>query len=73
MSISNETAIASQQAEKLFRPQPRPQFPYEQKATVLEQQRRAQDEKTARLRALRLAKEAAEAQGQSAPALVKGR
>ena len=62
-----------QQAEKLFRRQPRPQSTYEQKATVLEQQRRAQDEKTARLRALRLAKEAAEAQGQGAPAPIKQR
>jgi hypothetical protein len=58
MSKSNETAAASQQAEKLFRPLPRPQSTYEQKIAILEQQRRAQDEKTARLRALRLAKEA---------------
>jgi hypothetical protein len=72
MSKSNETAAASRQAEKLFRPQPRPQSTYEQKTAILEQQRRAQDEKTARLRALRLAK-AAGGQGQSAPALVKGR
>jgi hypothetical protein len=62
-----------QQAEKLFRRQPRPQSTYEQKIAILEQRRRAQDEKTARLRALRLAKEAAGGQGQSTPALVKRR
>jgi hypothetical protein len=68
--MSNEALW--QQAEKLFRPQPRPLFPHEQEIVILEQQRRAQDEKTARLRALRLAKEAG-GQGQSPPALAKRR
>jgi hypothetical protein len=57
-------AAAVEKAEKLLSPKP-PQPTYAEEAALLEQQRRAQDEKTARLRALRLAKEAAEAQGQS--------
>jgi hypothetical protein len=70
----SKIAIASrQQAEKLLRPQPLPRSTYEQEVALLEQHRRAEDKKTARLRALRLAKEAAEAQGQSAPAPAKQR
>ena len=74
MITPSKTAIASRQrAEKLLSPQPPSRSTYEQEVAILEQRRRAEDKKTARLRALRLAKEAAEAQGQSAPALVKGR
>ena len=74
MITPSKSAIASrQQAEKLLRPQPPPRSTYEQEVAILEQRRRADDKKTARLRALRLAKEAAEAQGQSAPAPVKQR
>ena len=74
MITPSKTAIASrQQAEKLLPPQPPPRSTYEQEVAILERQHRAQDKKTARLRELRLAKEAAEAQGQSAPAPVKRR
>jgi hypothetical protein len=74
MSRSSKSAIAArQEAEKLLPPQPPPRSNYEQEVAILERQHRAQDEKTARLRALRLAKEAAEAQGQGAPAPIKQR
>jgi hypothetical protein len=58
----SKTAAASrQQAEKPTRPQPRPQSTYAHELAILDEQRRAEDKKTARLRALRLAKEEATA------------
>src|SRR5215472_8689245 len=80
MSKSSRSAVASrEQAERLLSPQQRHQSTYEQEVAILEERRRAQDEKTARLRALRLAKEAAEAkrpsgsEEQSTPHPVKPR
>jgi hypothetical protein len=51
---------ADKLAEKLLKPKP-PEPKYSEIAAALEKRRRAENEKTARLRALRLAKEAAEA------------
>ena len=60
MSITDKSAaISRQEAEKVLGGKAEPTHADE--ATTLEKQRRADDEKTARLRALRLAKEAAEA------------
>jgi hypothetical protein len=70
---SKIAVAAREQAEKLLSAQQRHQSTYEQEIAILERHRRAEDEKTARLRALRLAKEAAEAQGQRPPTLGKGR
>ena len=55
-----DKAAAIQRAEKLLKPKP-PEPTYNELAAELENRRRAENEKTARLRALRLAKEAAEA------------
>ena len=55
-----DKAAAIQRAEKLLKPKP-PERTFKELATELEKRRRAENEKTARLRALRLAKEAAEA------------
>ena len=55
MSDTNKSAAMSRQkAEKLLGGKPAPT--YADEAAALEKQRRADDEKTARLRALRLAK-----------------
>jgi hypothetical protein len=60
--MSNKVVDAARErAEKLWRSQPRPLYPFDQEIALLKQRSRAQDEKTARLRALRLAKEAEEA------------
>jgi hypothetical protein len=58
-----DKAAAIQRAEKLLKPK-QPEPTYSEIAAELENQRRAEREKTARLRALRLAKEAAEEAGQ---------
>jgi hypothetical protein len=55
-----DKSAAIQRAEKLLKPKP-PEPKYSEIAAALEKRRRAENEKTARLRALRLAKEAAEA------------
>jgi hypothetical protein len=55
-----DKSAAIQKAEKLLKPKP-PEPKYSQIAAELENRRRAENEKMARLRALRLAKEAAEA------------
>ena len=60
MSITDKSAaISRQEAEKVLGGKAEPT--YADEATTLEKQRRADDETTARLRALRLAKEAADA------------
>jgi hypothetical protein len=60
MSVADKSAaISRQQAEKILGGKAQPT--YADEVTALEKQRRADDEKTARLRALRLAKEAVEA------------
>jgi hypothetical protein len=60
MSVADKSAAISRQAaEKVLGGKAEPTNADE--ATALEKQRRADDEKTARLRALRLAKEAVEA------------
>jgi len=53
-------SAAIQRAERLLKPKP-PEPTYNEVTAELENRRRAENEKTARLRALRLAKEAAEA------------
>jgi hypothetical protein len=55
-----DKSAAISRAEKLLKPKP-PEPKYSEIASELERRRRAENEKTARLRALRLAKEAAEA------------
>ena len=55
-------ADAIQRAEKLLKPKP-PEPTFAEHAAELDKQRRADEEKTKRLRALRLAKEAAEGNG----------
>ena len=64
-------AAAIQRAEKLLKPKP-PEPTYSEIAAELENQRRAEREKTARLRALRLAKEAAEGEGRNAAKPMRG-
>ena len=65
MSVADKSAaISRQQAEKILGGKAQPT--YADEATALEKQRRADGEKTARLRALRLAKEAAEAERNAA-------
>jgi hypothetical protein len=65
MSVMDKSAaIFRQKAEKLLGGKAEPTCADE--AAALEKQRRADDEKTARLRALRLAKEAAEAERNAA-------
>ena len=59
MSEAKKSA-AIQRAEQLLKPKP-PEPTYNEVTAELENRRRAENEKTARLRALRLAKEAAEA------------
>ena len=59
MSEAKKSA-AIQRAEKLLKPKP-PEPTHNEVVVELENRRRAENEKTARLRALRLAKEAAEA------------
>ena len=59
MSEAKKSA-AIRRAEKLLKPKP-PEPTYNEVTAELENRRRAENEKTARLRALRLAKEAAEA------------
>jgi hypothetical protein len=53
-------SAAIRRAEKLLKPKP-PEPTYNEVTAELENRRRAENEKTARLRALRLAKEAVEA------------
>ena len=60
-----DKAAAIQRAEKLLKPK-QPEPTYSEIAAELENQRRAEREKTARLRALRLAKEAAEEEERNA-------
>jgi hypothetical protein len=65
MSVTDKlAAISRQRAEKVLGGKAEPI--YADEATALEKQRRADDEKTARLRALRLAREAAEAERNAA-------
>ena len=65
MSVTDKLAeISRQRAEKVLGGNAEPI--YADEATALEKQRRADDEKTARLRALRLAREAAEAERNAA-------
>ena len=59
MSEAKKSA-AIRRAEKLLKPKP-PEPTYNEVTAELENRRRAENEKTARLRALRLAKEAVEA------------
>jgi hypothetical protein len=60
-----DKSAAIQKAEKLLRPKPQ-QSTFADEAAALDKQRRSEDEKTARLRALRLAKEAAEGEERNA-------